>query len=77
MDKGEIQNMNLLEHYIKEVYSEKDITKEFEEKVGRKPVDPMVEVKMRVDCYGRVEDTTQIFFLPKWQEAQQKGYYMA
>lgn len=69
--------MNLLEHYIKEVYSVEDITEEFEEKVGRKPVDPMVEVKMRVNCYGREEDTTQIFFRPKWEEAQKQGYYMA
>lgn len=69
--------MNLLGHYIKEIYSVEDITKEFEEKVGRKPVESMVEVKMRVDCCGIEEDVTEIFFVPKWEEAQKQGYYMA
>lgn len=69
--------MNLLEHYIKEVYSVEDITEEFKKKVGHSPCRPMVKVNMRVNCYGREEDTESTFFIDEWQEAQQKGYYMA
>lgn len=69
--------MDLLEHYIKEVYSVEDITEEFKKKVGYSPCRPMVKVKMRVNCYGIVEDTEHTFFADEWEEAKQKGYYMA
>lgn len=69
--------MNLLEHYIKEVYNVEDITEEFKKKVGRNPVDPMVAVKMRVDCYGVEKDTEEIFRVPQWEEVKKQGYYMA
>lgn len=35
------------------------------------------KVNMRVNCYGREEDTESIFFVDEWETAQQKGYYMA
>ena len=69
--------MNLLEHYIKEVYSIEDITEEFKKKVGHSPCRPMVKVKMRVNCYGREEDTESTFFVDEWEEAKQKDYCMA
>lgn len=69
--------MNLLKHYIKEVYSVEDITNKFKEKVGYSPKEPIRKVKMRVNCYGREEDTEHTFFLNEWEEAQKQGYYMA
>ena len=53
--------MNLLEHYIKEVYSEEDITKEFGGKTDHPPCEPMVRVKMKIDCYGIEEDVEHVF----------------
>lgn len=69
--------MNLLEHYIKEIYSVEDITEEFKKKVGRNPVDSMVAVKMRINCYGVEEDTEEIFRVPQWEEIKKQGYYLA
>lgn len=69
--------MNLLEHYIKEVYSEEDITKEFEEKTGYPPCEPMVRVKMKIDCYGIEEGVEHVFFITEWEETRKQGYYMA
>lgn len=69
--------MNLLEHYIKEVYSVEDISNKFEESVGYPPKEPMRKVRMRVNCYGREEDTEHTFFLSEWEEALKQGYYMA
>ncbi len=69
--------MNLLEHYIKEVYSVEDITEEFKRNVGHEPCRPMVKVKMRVNCYGKEEDAESTFFADEWETAQKQGYYMA
>lgn len=69
--------MNLLEHYIKEVYSVEDITEEFKRNAGHAPCRPMVKAKMRVNCYGIEEDTESTFFADEWETAQKQGYYMA
>lgn len=60
--------MNLLEHYIKEILSE-----DFEQKYGK----IWAKVKLTVDCYGVVEETTQLFLYDDWQKVKGQGYYMA
>lgn len=69
--------MNLLEHYIKEVHSVEDVTNEFEESNGYPSKEPMLKVKLCVDCYGIEKDVEEIFFLSQWEEAKKNGYYMA
>lgn len=68
--------MNLLENYIKEVYSVTDVTNRFTEKTGEIPKEPLLKVKLRIDCYGCVEDTVKMFFASEWEEVKKKGYYM-
>lgn len=50
---------------------------EFKKNVGHPPCRPMVKVKMKVNCYGREEDTERTFFIDEWEKAQRQGYYMA
>lgn len=69
--------MNLLEHYILEVYSVNDITEKFKEKCGYAPKESMLAVKARVVCYGKEEDIEKVFFQSEWEEAKKQGYYMA
>ena len=69
--------MNLLENYIQEIYSVEDVTKHFIEKTNQEPKEPLIKVKLKVNCYGNVEDKVKIFFLSEWEEAQKQGYYMA
>lgn len=69
--------MNLLQHYIKEIYSVEDFTEEFKRKVGHLPCRPMVKVKMKINCFGREEDTEGTFFIDEWEKAKRQGYYMA
>lgn len=60
--------MNLLEHYIKEVISE-----DFVQKYGKN----WAEVGLIVNCYGVVEETTELFLYEDWQKVKAQGYYMA
>ena len=60
--------MNLLEHYIEEILSEEQV-----QKYGRN----WVKVRLIVDCYGVVEEKTEIFPYEKWQKVKEQGYYMA
>lgn len=53
--------MNLLEHYIKEIHSVKDITNEFTERCGYVPNEPLLEVDLTYTCYGVVERDKMIF----------------
>lgn len=69
--------MNLLEHYIKEIYSEKDISEDFKNVVGKEPHEPLIEVDVLYDCYGSEERRTLSFFKSKLEEAKEKGYFMA
>ena len=54
--------MNLLEHYIKEIYSEKDISEDFKNVVGKEPHEPLIEVDVLYDCFGSEERRTLSFF---------------
>lgn len=69
--------MNLLEHYIQEVYSIKDVTEEWEKLMGRKANESFVKVKMCVNCYGQVSITEKIFCLSEWEQVKSQGYYLA
>lgn len=64
--------MNLLEHYIEEVIS---VTEYIPKTI---PTDKKwVEVKMLVNCYGTIEETTQLMPVDEWEKVKKQGYYMA
>ena len=69
--------MNLLEHYIKEIHSVKDITNKFEEKCGYAPHDQFLEVDLTCDCYGVVERKICYFSKSKFEIVKKQGYFMA
>ena len=69
--------MNLLEHYIDKIYSEKDVTDEFTEHVGHTPYERLFLVDMDIDCYGVKERVQEHMFESRLKEAKEKGYYMA
>ena len=69
--------MNLLEHYILEVFNVEDISNEFERILGYPPKEPFLQVNMMIDCYGIKECVQKTFFKSKWEKAQKQGYYMA
>jgi hypothetical protein len=60
--------MNLLEHYIKEIISEKCV---------RKYDEDWVEVKLIIKCYGVTEEKTKLFLREDWEKIKSQGYYMA
>lgn len=69
--------MNLVEHHIKEVHSVKDISDEFEQNVGYLPYEPLLEVDLTYDCYGRIVRTSQDFYKSDWEKSVERGYFMA
>lgn len=73
--------MNLLEHYIEKVISVVDVTKEWEKCMQEEDpnfveTDHMLEIKMIVNCYGSIQETTQWFHKTVWDKIQEQGYYM-
>lgn len=69
--------MNLLKHYIIEVYSIKDVAEEYEKAVGRKLEQPALKITMKINCCGKEEKTTQYFLQKEWEHTLKQGYYMA
>lgn len=74
--------MNLLEHYIEKVISVVDVTKEWEKCMQEEDqnfveTNPMLEVKMLVNCYGNIEETIKRLHRSEWDKIQEQGYYMA
>ena len=74
--------MNLLEHYIEEVISVEDVTKEWEKYMQKEnpnfvETDPMLQVSIIVNCYGQTTGTTKMFHQSEWDKIQKQGYYMA
>lgn len=74
--------MNLLEHYIKKVISVVDVTKKWEDYMRKDDHnfvenDPMLKVKMLVNCYGNIEETIKRLHKSEWDKIQEQGYYMA
>ena len=74
--------MNLLEHYIKEIISVEDVTKEWEKCMQEEDpnfveTDPMLQVAIIVNCYGQTIGTTKTLHKSEWDKIQEQGYYMA
>ena len=74
--------MNLLEHYIEKVISVVDVTKEWEKCMQEEDpnfveTDPMLEIKVLVNCYGNIEETIKRLHKSEWDKIQEQGYYMA
>lgn len=66
--------MNLLEHYIKEIHSEKPYTEDW---VKDFPDREFVEVDITVNCHGCIERKRDVYNVKEWKEHKEKGYYMA
>lgn len=71
------QMMNLLEHYIKEIHSVRDITEEFTGHCARKPKEPLLEVDLTYDCYGIVTREKKTFWKSDFENAKKEGYFTA
>lgn len=74
--------MNLVEHYIEKVISVEDVTKQWEDFIRKDTpnfveTDSMLEIKMLVNCYGNIKETTQCYHKSEWDKIQEQGYYMA
>ena len=69
--------MNLLEHYIKEIHGVKDITNKFAEHAGYEPGEPLLEVDLTYDCYGRIKRTTELFWKSNFERVKKQGYFLA
>lgn len=74
--------MNLLEHYIEKILSVEDVTKEWEKYMKEEnpnfvETNPMLEIKMIVNCYGSIQETKQWLHKTVWDKIQEQGYYMA
>lgn len=71
--------MNMLEHYIVEIHSVKDVTDKFNNDLTPylKLKEPLLEVDLTVDCYGDVRRTVVQFPKSKFESIKEKGYYMA
>lgn len=62
--------MNLLEHYIDEIISEKKIQNPYNG-------NGYYRVNAIVDCYGHKEEVTKTFLIDEWKKVKEQGYYMA
>lgn len=69
--------MNLLEHYVEKIYSEKEITQEFEEKTKIETHEKVYLVDMDVNCCGVIERVQKDMFETEYKLMKQNGYYMA
>jgi hypothetical protein len=74
--------MNLLEHYIKKVISVGDVTKEWEKYMQEEDqnfveTDPMLEIKILINCMGVEEYNILWHHKSEWDKIQKQGYYMA
>ena len=62
--------MNLVEHYIQEIYSEEESPVSASGRV-------YVDVCVKVDCYGRVEVVRRIVEKQMWEREKKQGFYLA
>lgn len=69
--------MNLLEHYIKKVHDEQDITDEFEKHCGYTPNDRYIKTDITFTCYGITKRNNMYFWGKDWEEIKKQGYFMA
>lgn len=68
--------MNLVEHHIQKIYSVEDVSKEYEEKTGKKLDEPLLKIDLETDCYGNTERKVTYMRQSKFHEAKQHGYYL-
>ena len=68
--------MNLIENYIKKIHSEKDITKDYIKKIGKAPLENLIEVDLDYDCYGSLKRDNIIFTESQWKEVKRQGYFL-
>lgn len=59
--------MNLLEHYIEKIHSEKPLEDNPD----------LIEVDFTYNCHGSIERKTDIMFKEQWDIIKEKGYFMA
>ena len=69
--------MNLLEHYIDEVISVKDVTDKYTRSIGKKPHSKLFEVVCKINCYGHKEEVKKHWFESEWNRIKEQGYYMS
>ena len=68
--------MNLLEQYIKKIYSEEDVTDEYIRRVGKAPAERLIKVDVESDCYGNVRREIRTFTKSTWEKAKKNGFFM-
>lgn len=61
--------MNLIEHYIQEILSEKIEINPYTNK-------PCYVVKMITDCCGCISEVNTIFDAEEWKQIKKQGYYL-
>lgn len=61
--------MNLVEHYIKEIYSEDESPVSARGRV-------YVDVCAKVNCYGNVEVVRRIVEKRAWEQEKKQGFYL-
>lgn len=70
--------LNLLEHYVKRIYSIKDITGRVKEHIDKPDLlTKYYEVDMDVVCYGVNERVKEIFTDEGLDELKNRGFYLA
>ena len=69
--------MNLLEHYIKEIHNVEDVSDKYEKAIRQKPKEPLYEVDVTFDCYGVVERMKKIMSKSALEQAKKQGYFLA
>lgn len=73
--------MNLLEHYLVKVVSQKDVTEEFESYMKKSDPDFVAkgryfEIELISDCYGRLGKSKHIWSEAEYFSVLERGYYM-
>ena len=74
--------MNLLEHYILRIISVNDITERYTEFMrgcipGFDVKEPMLEVRLECECYGRISTRKEIWKESEYKEILKQGYFLA
>lgn len=64
--------MNLLEHYIKKIHSERILTEDWTKDFDH----GFVKVDITVNCYGSLSRVTTVFSDDEWEKIKSVGYYL-
>lgn len=74
--------MNLLEHYIVRIIEVEDVTESYN-KFAKECIpgfdlkEPMLEVRLECDCYGRISIRKEIWKESEYKEILKQGYFLA